>query len=127
MSGVSARPRSTCRVTYAEPPSCAIMSSRSSILQQWCVAFAAVVVTALAATTGATAEETRSDEGRTPLAPYWEDRWRGWHFYEDPPLPAPAPKPVPPERLPAAKVPDIRPPEVVVFERLQKRLEDDRQ
>ena len=56
---------------------------------------------------------------------YWSDRWRGWHFYEDPPQeeveppsrPAPSTK-----RLDQQRVP--RPPELVEFERLQKTLED---
>ena len=59
-----------------------------------------------------------------PSRPYWSDRWRGWHFYEDP-LPdeaEPAPRPAPPTPLrPAAPQ---RPPELVEFERLQKTLED---
>ncbi|WP_245610786.1 conjugal transfer protein TraF [Xenophilus azovorans] len=57
--------------------------------------------------------------------PYWSDRWRGWHFYEDPPLEteqveqqAPPPRPRP--ALPAP----VRAPELVEFERLQKTLED---
>lgn len=58
------------------------------------------------------------------LRAYWSDRWRGWHFYEDPlpeeaeaatrPAPAAPPRPVAPQR----------PPELVEFERLQKTLED---
>lgn len=57
---------------------------------------------------------------------YWSDRWRGWHFYEDPPsgddeadrrpVPAPLARPVAPS--------PARAPELIEFERLQKTLED---
>jgi len=55
--------------------------------------------------------------------PYWQDRWRGWHFYEDPPreedkLASPATPSVP---LPPAKDPA---PELEEFARLQKSLEE---
>ena len=54
---------------------------------------------------------------------FWEDYRRGWHFYEDPETEAAAPKP--PSRA-AEKAPprDQRPPELIEFERLQKRLEE---
>ena len=57
-----------------------------------------------------------------PGRPYWSDNWRGWHFYEDP-----EPEVTPPQKLPPrAKeaTPESRPPELVEFARLQKRLED---
>lgn len=60
---------------------------------------------------------------------YWRDTWRGWHFYELPEAPTPAPtnpsaqsttvdKPKPP--------PPTRPAELIAFERLQRALEDAR-
>ena len=53
---------------------------------------------------------------------FWGDYRRGWHFYEDP-----EPEVTPPQKLPPrAKeaTPESRPPELVEFARLQKRLED---
>jgi conjugal transfer pilus assembly protein TraF len=54
---------------------------------------------------------------------FWDDYRRGWHFYEEP-----EPEVVPPQKLPpmAKEVPagNPRPPELVEFARLQKRLED---
>ena len=54
---------------------------------------------------------------------FWGDYRRGWHFYEDP-----EPEVTPLQKLPprAKEVPamDPRPPELVEFARLQKRLED---
>jgi conjugal transfer pilus assembly protein TraF len=65
-------------------------------------------------------------------SPYWNDNWRGWHFYEEPepeaPPPAqpPRPKPAPATApKPAAKAPS-KPAEVIKFERLQKALEEAR-
>jgi conjugal transfer pilus assembly protein TraF len=54
--------------------------------------------------------------------PFWDDYRRGWHFYEDPeieivPAPRPPPKADKPQR-------DTRAPELIEFERLQKRLEE---
>lgn len=58
---------------------------------------------------------------------YWSDRWRGWHFYEDP-APEERERPVLPDKtMPVA--PPVRPwrvPELIEFERLQKTLEDTR-
>ncbi|MBW8830355.1 MAG: conjugal transfer protein TraF [Burkholderiales bacterium] len=58
---------------------------------------------------------------------FWDDYRRGWHFYEDPepeiaPPAAPAPQKASP--APTAKAPDTRPPELIEFEQLQKRLEE---
>lgn len=63
----------------------------------------------------------------TQRSPFWDEFRRGWHFYEDPetempPAPAPPPKPTPPK--PEAKRRDTRAPELIEFERLQKRLEE---
>jgi conjugal transfer pilus assembly protein TraF len=53
---------------------------------------------------------------------FWGDYRRGWHFYEDPEPEAPPPKsPARPREAPAA---DPRPPELIEFARLQKRVED---
>lgn len=53
---------------------------------------------------------------------FWEDYRRGWHFYEDPEVEAQAPsKNAPKANKPAV---DPRPPELLEFERLQKRLEE---
>lgn len=65
--------------------------------------------------------------GSSGIAPparsiFWDDYRRGWHFYEDP-----EPEVAPPRKvLPTAKAApaDPRPPELVEFARLQKRLED---
>ncbi|CAM3345889.1 conjugal transfer protein TraF [Paracidovorax anthurii] len=55
---------------------------------------------------------------------YWSDRWRGWHFYEDPPREEVEPPSRPaPAAAPRTAAPP-RPPELVEFERLQKTLED---
>lgn len=55
---------------------------------------------------------------------YWSDRWRGWHFYEDPPQEEVEPPSRPaPSTAPRPTAPP-RPPELVEFERLQKTLED---
>ena len=54
---------------------------------------------------------------------FWDDYRRGWHFYEAPePEVAPPPKSAPRPR--EAPVTDPRPPELIEFARLQKRLED---
>lgn len=57
---------------------------------------------------------------------FWNDRHRGWHFYEDPPVESPAP--LPEKRAPAPatmpKVADQRPPELRQFEQMQRQLED---
>lgn len=54
---------------------------------------------------------------------FWDDYRRGWHFYEDP-----EPGVAPPQTQPplAGDVPagEARPPELIEFARLQKRLED---
>ena len=61
------------------------------------------------------------------ISRYWSDRWRGWHFYEDP-APEERERPVLPDKtMPVA--PPVRPwrvPELIEFERLQKTLEDTR-
>jgi len=70
---------------------------------------------------GTTVASAREDMPRS----YWSDRWRGWHFYEDPPSEEeadrrPAPAPI---ARPAAPSP-ARAPELIEFERLQKTLEE---
>jgi conjugal transfer pilus assembly protein TraF len=61
-----------------------------------------------------------AEDGQS-VAPYWNDTWRGWHFYEDP-LPAPEETRVPPANPTPRQAPDRRPPELVQFEQLQRRL-----
>jgi len=62
----------------------------------------------------------------TPLR-YWSDTWRGWHFYEDPePEAADRPAPPPKSVVIAPRPLAPRPPEIVEFEALQKRLEETR-
>ena len=61
------------------------------------------------------------------ISRYWSDRWRGWHFYEDP-VPEDREHPALPDKaMPVA--PPVQPwraPELIEFERLQKTLEDTR-
>ena len=54
---------------------------------------------------------------------YWSDRWRGWHFYEDP-APEEPPRLVLPNK--DASTRPARAPELLKFEHLQKNLEDTR-
>jgi conjugal transfer pilus assembly protein TraF len=66
----------------------------------------------------ATAQQASHDNGASPGS-YWSDRARGWHFYEDP-------EPEAPPHQPAAPAVPARAPELLEFERLQKRLEETR-
>ena len=57
---------------------------------------------------------------------YWNDSWRGWHFYEEPEPDdeaVPPPKAITAPSSPATTVPS-KAPELVQFERLQKTLEE---
>jgi conjugal transfer pilus assembly protein TraF len=54
--------------------------------------------------------------------PFWDDARRGWHFYEDPEVEVVLPRPS--ASKPEKSVRDKRAPELIEFERLQKRLED---
>jgi conjugal transfer pilus assembly protein TraF len=67
-----------------------------------------------------------ADDGPPADKLYWQDAWRGWHFYEDPPRETPAPAVQPPRPSAAATAPS-RAPELLEFERLQKTLEEYRQ
>lgn len=65
--------------------------------------------------------QTTAASARGPS--YWADSQRGWHFYEDPdppPVEEPSPKAEPLNAEPQ------KPPEIVQFERLQKKLEETR-
>lgn len=65
---------------------------------------------------------TPSGLAQDTLPAYWHDRWRGWHFYEDPPREEEQALPPPPAvSAPAA---GRRAPELEEFERLQKTLEE---
>ena len=55
---------------------------------------------------------------------YWSDRWRGWHFYEDPPQEEVEPPSRPAPSTAPRPTASPRPPELVEFARLQKTLED---
>lgn len=58
---------------------------------------------------------------------YWGDSERGWHFYEDPepePIEQPAPKTTLPTPSVKTPVEPQKPPEIVQFELLQKKLEE---
>jgi len=57
---------------------------------------------------------------------YWSDRWRGWHFYEEPELQAPAATTATRPPAPVAPAPDPRAPELMEFERLQRTVEETR-
>ncbi|WP_243457390.1 conjugal transfer protein TraF [Ottowia testudinis] len=82
----------------------------------------------LLATASLPAQEAGPSQARaraTSPSAYWKDRWRGWHFYEDPaqegeqiPEPTPAPSTAP------AQPPKARIPELEEFARLQKTLEE---
>jgi conjugal transfer pilus assembly protein TraF len=54
---------------------------------------------------------------------FWGDYRRGWHFYEDP-EPDVAPLPKAPVRAVEESPAQARPPELIEFAQLQKRLED---
>lgn len=64
---------------------------------------------------------------------YWQDAWRGWHFYEEPEppaietprLPEPAKSASGTAMLTTRQAPP-KPPEIVEFERLQKAIEERR-
>jgi conjugal transfer pilus assembly protein TraF len=54
---------------------------------------------------------------------FWDDYRRGWHFYEDPEGEVTPPRKPPPQAEEVGPV-DPRPPELLEFARLQRRLED---
>jgi conjugal transfer pilus assembly protein TraF len=84
-------------------------------------------VVLLAGTAGSA--QTGGPPARTPgePAPYWSDQWRGWHFYEEPEVDAPEPRPAKPEPQRAAPPAQEQPqPELAAFQRLQKAMEDRR-
>ena len=74
-------------------------------------------------------EQGGNSQAATSAAPaiktiFWDEYRRGWHFYEEP---EPEVAPPPPKSAPRpreAPVTDPRPPELIEFARLQKRLED---
>lgn len=70
--------------------------------------------------TAAPAVSTMHDGMPATRSIFWDDHRRGWHFYEDPEAEEAAPQKAPPKEVAA----DPRPPELVEFARLQKRLED---
>lgn len=76
----------------------------------------------LASMVGASAASAQEAAAR-----YWSDRWRGWHFYEDP-VPEERERPPLPDKVAPAAPPALpaKVPELLEFERLQKALEDTR-
>lgn len=89
------------------------------------------IVAAAAVSAASMMVGTASAQGVAPpasaddaLRPYWSDGWRGWHFYEDPPLEDPVPTARPMPASPSQPSAPPRPPELVEFERLQKTLEE---
>lgn len=83
---------------------------------------------ALAFTVAATAQVPAQKIGSDAHgSSHWADSRRGWHFYEDPepePIEQSLPKAVSPPAAPDAKAEPQKPPEIVQFERLQKKLEE---
>ena len=88
-----------------------------------------VLFAALPGALRAAAQQQGGDSPPTPSATpaiksiFWDDNRRGWHFYEDP-EPEAAPPPKSPPRLRETTPTDTRPPELIEFAHLQKRLED---
>ncbi|MEO3715633.1 conjugal transfer protein TraF [Roseateles flavus] len=93
------------------------------------------ILLALAASSSPLAQEragaastSASTSAQPPSSPYWQDRWRGWHFYEEPELEVRRPASQPQAAAPATSArpgsSGARPPELEEFARLQKRLED---
>ena len=80
---------------------------------------------ALASMLGACAASAQ--DAQDAVSRYWSDRWRGWHFYEDP-APGERERPMLPDKAAPTAPPaqPLRAPELVEFERLQKTLEDTR-
>ncbi len=76
---------------------------------------------ALLVIAGLLADAAGADENLRPGGDgYWSDRWRGWHFYEEPEI-APEVKLTP---QPSAAAPQAPSPELIQFAKLQKRLEN---
>jgi conjugal transfer pilus assembly protein TraF len=79
------------------------------------------------ATTGVAAQQRQSVHPLdAPPLTYWNDRWRGWHFYEAPQLEPEPQQETPPRAAGNAAPAPQRPVELVDFERMQKALEDSR-
>ena len=80
---------------------------------------------ALALMLGACAASAQ--DAQHTVSRYWSDRWRGWHFYEDP-APGERERPMLPDKAAPTAPPALpsKAPELVEFERLQKTLEDTR-
>jgi len=82
----------------------------------------------LLATARLPAQEPAPSQALAPAAqasPYWKDRWRGWHFYEEPAQEIDS-TPVPPAASSSTPTPSakVRIPELEEFARLQKTLEE---
>lgn len=78
------------------------------------------------AATAATAQQPPLALPERPPAAYWTDAWRGWHFYEGPPLEPELEQEDPPTAPRAGASAPRRPAELIDFERMQRALEDSR-
>jgi conjugal transfer pilus assembly protein TraF len=91
---------------------------------------ALIVIGTLAAGLGAAAAEPGAPDvpsTHSALAPYWQDRWRGWHFYEDPPPQRPTRRPAPAQQQPSSAPPNqSQVPELAEFDRFRKTIEEAR-
>jgi conjugal transfer pilus assembly protein TraF len=92
----------------------------------------APLLLALLCVAGAPARTQQTASVQRPAAKatvqaYWADKWRGWHFYEDPkPDEDEAPGHGEKAALPTAPAAPARPPELIAFEALQKAVEQTR-
>ncbi len=85
----------------------------------------AIALAALAATAQRQVADAPPAAATNPvLATFWDDYRRGWHFYEEPEAEPAPPPPRPPAQARETAPADQRPPELIAFERLQKRLQD---
>jgi conjugal transfer pilus assembly protein TraF len=96
-----------------------------------CVIAALVVYAPRAAIAQAPSQSTTLSAPAQATRPiFWVDHTRGWHFYEDPVEPPPPVTPIassPQASTPSSTSSDPRPPELVEFAQLQKKLEESRQ
>ncbi len=83
------------------------------------------VVAAIAFTVAAVQTHAEATDSDRHSGSYWTDRQRGWHFYEDPePEPIEQPPPRTIAAAPTINAAPRKPPEIVAFERLQKKLDE---
>ena len=85
---------------------------RKALLSYSAVLLSLAATVVPAAESGAAAD---IGDDRPPIT-YWLRNREGWFWYRDPPVPTPKREPTPPA--------EARPPELVAFEAMQKRLEE---